>query len=350
MSLRDELYDTAEALRECFSLDNRYNYRRMVAAGGFGSAHRVQYVNPDTQVVFDFLVKKAHDDDEAEEALMIEKNYLLPMRGGMHIAQLIVEIPDDPLEKAASFGGLRGEWIFLEWVPNGTLYDFVEKARLIGVERLPNRLLWRFFLCLIRACCGMAWPRNRHDGMVELELPEPGEPLIGIAHNDLHTSNVLLGDFEIAGEHGITPILKIIDFGLSTDSTELEHEDIKETNLWEVGKIMLQLITLDLDTTYATTPVTIDYLGQNVQTRANPILPPSSGSPSPFPWLDQWLATVVSLCVATQFDGVPTLQTLSVIVPYAVRERNGEFYGVPEESDQAIRDLCQEILYAPAAR
>lgn len=39
--------------------------------------------------------------------------------------------------------------MIMEWIQHGTLLNFVNKAtsKLRDGERLPNRLLWRFFLC-----------------------------------------------------------------------------------------------------------------------------------------------------------------------------------------------------------
>lgn len=34
----------------------------------------------------------------------------------------------------------------LEYLSNGNLFEFAEKFRIAG-RQLPNRLLWRFFLC-----------------------------------------------------------------------------------------------------------------------------------------------------------------------------------------------------------
>ena len=70
-----------------------------------------------------------------------------------HIIRLIT-VPKDPLRR--KIRGIRPHhaqsWIYLEWVENGTLKDFFRRAREEGVERLPNRLLWRFFMCCELLC------------------------------------------------------------------------------------------------------------------------------------------------------------------------------------------------------
>ncbi|OTA97545.1 hypothetical protein M434DRAFT_26565 [Hypoxylon sp. CO27-5] len=346
----EELRKAAETLKSYFSQDNRFIYRELVGAGSYGSAHRVQYLQRinGLMTVTDFVVKTAHTaggSDFPVVQLREEWEYLKMMRGGMHIIQL-VSFPNDPLTQH----NFTGAWIMLEWVANGTIGKFILKAQEHGVQRLPNRLLWRFFLCLIRACCGMAWPRNRQDGLQELEIPprtDPNNPPPGILHGDFHVGNILLGDFEIGGEHAITPIIKVIDFGFSGTNTDASERALGiEANLWEVGKIMMKLITLDVDCKEAppSNPVTIDYLGQNVQTRANSILPRFIGAPSPYPWLDEDLGTLIGLCMAVQSEHLPTLQALSVMISYAVVHRDARFYGVAEESDNTIFSLCKQLI------
>ncbi|KAI0838491.1 kinase-like domain-containing protein [Hypoxylon sp. FL0890] len=222
-----------DEIKTYFSRDSRFYYRGHIASGRFGVAHRVQYRQNENGFIYvtDFLVKTAHKNSEAEGDMENEKAYLKRLRGGAHIVQLI-DVPDDPLTKYK----FEEQWKFLilEWVPNGTLCEFIFKARNFGCSQLPNRLLWRFFLCLISGLCGLAWPRNRQGGRVEIETPMPWEQE-GNVHNDLHTGNVLLGDFDDSREHGFTPVLKIIDFG---KSFRVEEEDLlvaNEANLWDVG-------------------------------------------------------------------------------------------------------------------
>lgn len=40
-----------------------------------------------------------------------------------------------------------GNWIYLEYLEHGTLAQFVEKCDAQGIPYVPNRLLWRMFLC-----------------------------------------------------------------------------------------------------------------------------------------------------------------------------------------------------------
>ncbi|KAI1413494.1 kinase-like domain-containing protein [Hypoxylon sp. FL1857] len=324
-----------------FSLDNRFIYREPIASGSYGSTHRVQYLQVLNGYVTatDFLVKVAHGGWEGETALRFEKEYLERLRGAMHIVKLI-NIPNDPLTR----NNFPGSFIMLEWLPNGTIGQFIAKAKFMGLQRLPNRLLWRFFLCLVRALCGLAWPRNRTDDLEEFELPVPGVPPSGFMHNDLHIGNVLLGDFTMEPEHFITPKLKLIDFGQSGDADPEDVVAAREANIWEVGKLMLKLISLNNLAQDSLTPMLFNYLGEDIETRANLIFAPSPGQPRPFPWLDEWLATIIGLCMGVDVNRMPTYQTLSQWVQYAVIERNASYYGIPEESDETVRTICQQVI------
>ncbi|KAI1139379.1 kinase-like domain-containing protein [Hypoxylon sp. FL0543] len=333
-------------LERFFSGDSRFIYREAVGLGSSASAHRVQYVEKlnGHHFVTDFLVKVSPKQGWAAETIKEERTYLKLLRGGMHVVRLI-DIPDDPLNKY----NFQDEWSFLimEWLPNGTLAQFVRKARNMGLQRLPNRLLWRFFLCLIRGCCSMAWPKKREDDVLELEIPMEKRQET-ICHGDLHHGNVVLGDFEMTGEHQLTPILKLIDFGNSSKTEDIVAAN--KENLFDVGKLMLKLITLNNETFPgpAHNPRKIKHDGQFIETLAHPILPPSHGEPSPFPWHDEWLVDVVALCIVVDSAHQPSLEEFVTWAVQAVNERDAAYYGTPNETDVALMDLCKRtILYAP---
>ncbi|KAK9777926.1 hypothetical protein SCAR479_05252 [Seiridium cardinale] len=119
---------------------------------------------------------------------------------------------------------LQGPTLVLELLANGSLEEFVWKANnymgqdTVLVRQLPNRLLWRFFLCFVRMMIAMAYPRNRVAGQAPSieQLPadhsqQPGR----FTHRDIHVGNIMMGDFDpLEPEHSITPILKLIDFGV----------------------------------------------------------------------------------------------------------------------------------------
>lgn len=56
------------------------------------------------------------------------------------------------------------DFIVLEFAQNGDLRNLIAKVNEMG-NRLPTRVLWSFWLCLIKQCIGMAYyPRKFNPG------------------------------------------------------------------------------------------------------------------------------------------------------------------------------------------
>ncbi|KAI1100440.1 kinase-like protein [Jackrogersella minutella] len=342
-------------MKEYFVGNPRFDFRGLVAQGNYGSASRVQYNDPDNKSLDSFLIKKAFATEHAEKTMRTERDYLLKLRGAMHIVQLI-DIPNNPLSQQGTSKGLMGEWVILEWLEHGTIGDFITKTRNKGVDRLPNRLLWRLFLCLIRACIAMAWPPNRNDGAVSSEVVRHDISASNIMHNDLHTGNVLLGSPPTDAEHTIAPILKFIDFGLAGEWWWGENAPSGvESNIWDIGQLMIALITLEryVQIQRIERPGHKPAMfasaagGPEIETDGNAILP-LTGDESPFPQLDPLLRRLVCSCLATKPGDRPSLEDISYNVAQAVLDRDASFYpDHPEEQDDSISKLWLEItLYA----
>ncbi|KAI1104615.1 kinase-like domain-containing protein [Jackrogersella minutella] len=332
-------------LQLCFAKDSRFKDVSVVAGGGYGCTYRVKYEDSTRPDLKSFLIKRAHTYEKAREALIVEKEYISKMRGGMHIVQ-VVDILNNPLE----IHDFQDPWLALEWLPNGTLNQFIWHAREQNLGHLPNRLLWKFFLCLFRGLCGMAWPRNRQDNLVETEQPVPGVPPGNLQHNDLHRGNVMIGEFEPNGEHGTTPVLKIIDFGRSEELVIAPGDTTAvQLNLYDIGKLMVMLITLDPTVKCnPLRPARVDYLGEFILTQANEIIRPRDPTkPYLYPWLDEWLTTIIALCMATDNDNRPTLQAMNTWLPYAVVNRHEGFYNDPQESDTRVSEVCHMCIFNP---
>ncbi|KAH6651876.1 hypothetical protein BKA67DRAFT_537725 [Truncatella angustata] len=177
--------------------------------------------------------------------------------GGKHTVQKI-DIVSPPWEHtpqavAAGTGAegndimLQGPTVVMELLPNGTVEDFVTKATYYMetelIQHLPNRLLWRFFLCckdiqsnVVRMMIGMAFPHEQVAG----EAPQLEDFPAGLStegpftHIDLHIGNVMIGDFiPTEPEHEISPIMKLIDFGVISRA-------IRPNSVWHVAPIFLQ--------------------------------------------------------------------------------------------------------------
>ncbi|KAI1429219.1 hypothetical protein F5Y12DRAFT_782184 [Xylaria sp. FL1777] len=229
--------------------------------------------------------------------------------------------------------------------------------------RMPNRLLWRFFLCLVRMCIAMGWPPEKPDG----ENPQPvieevnGRPYGGLIHRDMHEGNVMIGDLipdDPDLEHRLTPMLKLIDLGgmeKVEDDRKVNRWAVRE-NTFDIGLLMLELIGIDADEAHniypaptRAKPLQVHEGGPEVLTNGIPLLK-DDNNVTPFPWLDQGLRRVVCACLATEPENRPSPLALLNISTACVRDRDQQYYASRGrehlcESDEAIRAFLSEVVF-----
>ncbi|KAK8017279.1 hypothetical protein PG991_008355 [Apiospora marii] len=306
------------------------------------------------------------------------------LRWAKHVMN-IVEIPADPLNRRKSPLRRHGveNWMFIEWVEHGTLHRLVRRAREENIEYLPNRMLWRFFMCqetrgsqltdlqVIRMCIAMAWPPEQPIGPPEgaFEIIRQKPPLT-ITHGDLHNEN---GPFELNPEyleHDITPVLKMIDLGkMSGNDHRGANFDATKENIRDVGNLMHELCTLlnpwersDLydgrQTAEFQPPIPINNVTTPIETEAVALvlLPPRSdnetGNEIPCPRLDPDLRLLICSCLAVHPRFRPGLAELFQAVVEAVHVRDAVWYSregagycnPAMETDESISGLLQLLL------
>ncbi|ORY70313.1 uncharacterized protein BCR38DRAFT_481450 [Pseudomassariella vexata] len=244
----EDLAKVQMKLKAYFSSEPRYHFDGVIGGGANGIAYKI--TTPNKKLVLkicplgvDLGDGKPRDDDDDEEAslpeevasLQSEVQWLQKLRGCAHIVQTL-DIPGDPLLRNAPEGVVphgMGAWTFMEYAENGTLFDMIGKYQnLYAGQVFPNRVLWRFFMCLIRACVEMAYYDSK-DGDVRVDpttVPLEhlgGRPPGNLAHMDIKGSNIVAGAL-IPGfqtrEHDITPILKLIDFGEAQEIDDAYRE------------------------------------------------------------------------------------------------------------------------------
>ncbi|KAI1086527.1 hypothetical protein F5B19DRAFT_478953 [Rostrohypoxylon terebratum] len=271
----------------------------------------------------------------------------------MHIVQPHT-IVDNPLLREPTNGmpKIEGGWLIVEYLQNGTLFNFIMKAtdQDRTPKKLPNRLLWRFFLCLVKALIGLTYPLNlTGNPLVAEEIPH-GFPAQSISHHDLHTANVMLGDVIMDPQHTITPALKLIDFGLA-QRINPNWPKPSARDYADVAEIMISLIQMELF------PLA-KYIGETywfqldddtqIETKAVQLVPGTPGYTNNSEWLDEDIRRLIIRMLAKDVSVQPVLRELDRVISKAVLERDQNFYdGAETESDEAVEKAWRDIVLLP---
>ncbi|KAI1479981.1 kinase-like domain-containing protein [Daldinia eschscholtzii] len=343
--------DIEAELRSHFAVQHhKFVFGRLLGRGAFGLAfsliEKLSHNRTRRLVVKRSLKPRGEDD------LRNEIEWLKTLRGAEHVVRLLAS-HDEPhpttyyrrdrkrllrrqtaLDK--SLEGFTGPIAVIEYLENGDLARLYK--RLVGRDHLlPNRVIWSFFLCLIRACVGLAYPPNgSEDDPNQLEtIPKDGTQPSRIEHADLSAANIMIGT---AGggfqEHDVIPPLKFIDFGRTREGFKGIPDNIRG-----ILRIMVNLI--------ARKEVRIsawitEY--QGFETRATEFL--HHGNGANYPTLDDEIRDFLARCLAWEEADRMSLQDMLRIAENAVRTKTAAAY--PDgtgETDEAIRDLVQQFIY-----
>lgn len=150
--------------------------------------------------------------------LFDEKEALKLFSGAMHVVK-ILEMheggPDgDPLSKNVEGAAAMPskDWMYMEWLDNGNLTEFMLRAGKPPARPLPNRLMWRIFLCreyivlmrenflvsvcfadgfvlVVRMVIVCAWSDVHVTGTSKLEEMQEGHPKMIYTNTDMHGGN-----------------------------------------------------------------------------------------------------------------------------------------------------------------
>ncbi|KAI1268101.1 hypothetical protein F5Y18DRAFT_442537 [Xylariaceae sp. FL1019] len=328
---------------------------------------------------------------DSQDALRHEINILRSVNGSKHVAGLIA-YRDDPLYVAFRLRGLpfprvpsgqgdflagwSGPAVMIEWylgsflgrtttvqewskltcycvsdLENGTLKRLIQRLEASDTQVVPNRVLWSIYLCLIRACVALLYPKALDpDADAELEvLPQPGARASGITHNDLGSANVMIGDLDPSHrEHSLLPVVKLIDFGCSED--DQTPEDAASTNLADVSTLIMNLIQRSDAMSLAGQAE-----WQGIRTTARPLVPyfnmredgPVHGVP--YPHLDGEIRDLVCRAKAVDWDQRTALAEAYAIATRCINKGEGSFFlSGTAESDIDIGQFVQEFIFNPA--
>ncbi|GAP92950.1 putative serine threonine protein kinase protein [Rosellinia necatrix] len=199
-----------QKLKQFFAQDPRFRFVKALPSGATGDC--VCFEERDTAGRTRKIVLK-YPNDSTEETIQAMENEIKWVQILKHAEHTVnpIYIRNGPNE---GLTGLDRVFIILEYLENGSLSQFVERAEDVV---LPNRILWSIFLCLTRACVAMAWPPEQGQ-------PEEVQPNVmpsALAHWDMHGGNMLFGHLGARQEHGLVPPLKLIDFD-NSDTVDQE--------------------------------------------------------------------------------------------------------------------------------
>ncbi|KAH9904161.1 hypothetical protein F4778DRAFT_734261 [Xylariomycetidae sp. FL2044] len=177
------------------------------------------------------------------------------LNGSMHLVSLIAYRDDDqgvapnlasrslppvPESSGDFLEGLAGPTIVTEYLENGVWNTFL--WRLKGRDTpISNRVLWALYLCAIRACIALAYPRRLQPDRETIleEIPQGVQPSNWL-HGDLHDNNIMFGNVNPdVQEHTLIPALKMIDFGCTK---QIRRGSAVEQNLYNAAELMYNLI------------------------------------------------------------------------------------------------------------
>ncbi|KAI0130527.1 hypothetical protein BJ170DRAFT_594036 [Xylariales sp. AK1849] len=358
--MTDKLPQEAEAeLRSHFTNHNRFEYEGPLGAGSYGITAKVKDKKKGS---FKRLAVKRAFGPDSEYELRNEIKYLSSYRGAMHIVQLVAfrdrsytPTLTETLANRLLLGGkylndLPGPTMVLESLENGNLARLIQRAS-ASAERIPNRMLWAIFLCLIRACVGIAYPpKGGNKEPVRLEgIPTDGRAPATTSHRDFRGENsksrftwpfvlrlikkVVIGDAEASPEHFLMPVVKLIDFGLVEEVGIGAFKD----PLQGVRQNLLSAARYNVPILW-NRPSRFE----GIATYATAILKEQD-----YPYIDKELRHLHARSLARGADQRPGLAEMLQVTQNAVLTKTADSFRPNEasETDSAIVDLLKRLIF-----
>ncbi|KAI0882080.1 uncharacterized protein GGS22DRAFT_196229 [Annulohypoxylon maeteangense] len=231
--------------------------------------------------------------------------------------------------------------IVMEYLENGDFARLIERANHYTIS-IPNRILWSFFLCLVRACIGMSFNQGLSpEEPTQLEtIPADGTPPSNLVHGNINTRNIRIGGGDGDGrftEHIFAPVVKLINLeGAAQATNNLGNR----YNLWDISGMMMSIITKS--ETWSLSPTCV-YRG--IITNASPIL---NEKREMFPLLDDDLRDLLARCLAVNPDHRPNLRDMLAETEHAVRTKGADSFPLQirdHETDAALTRFLKYCVY-----
>ncbi|KAI0966918.1 kinase-like domain-containing protein [Xylaria arbuscula] len=340
-------YELAAEIPDYFVSSPFWQYERMLGHGTYGLAILVGQKGRGS-AGFRMVIKVALDSGGTQ--LRNEISWLKQLNGAMHIVRMIASMdPQSPFldnnrypPMSWVFDALvriRGPLLAMEYINNGNLTTLFSRIEERGLH-MPNRMLWSLFLCMVRACIGMAYPIGAAltSPISTLEMIPPGRTPGLLKHGDIALRNIMIGTpgEDKAGlekEHITGHVFKLIDFG----AAEAAPPGLSN-NIFEISEALASFITMK-------PYIIFNQVGMHkgFKTRGAYLLSGPEGDP--YPWLDTDLSDLMAECMYLDPERRPTLQQALDRASRAVLDKTPDMFVNPDdETDEAIRNFAQEFI------
>ncbi|KAK3385159.1 hypothetical protein B0H63DRAFT_179920 [Podospora didyma] len=166
-----------------------FNYVRTLGQGGYGVAilYDLRADQGGREVVLGHYVIKAQLQRNLNTRRDLEREEATQLRyvGSQHIVQAFDQlppqhgptVPDQPAQWPAVRHLLRRNTLLLEYLPRGSLHQLICKIGAVKAgtnkRKIPTRVLWLMFDCLVSAVIGMEYPTQH---LPPGAAPQPGGP------------------------------------------------------------------------------------------------------------------------------------------------------------------------------
>ncbi|KAI3328581.1 kinase-like domain-containing protein, partial [Ustulina deusta] len=357
----DRLARTVEAqTKRAFSSSRGWEFEKALGNGSFGLTVLLRDRDPlklrrHRRVV----LKRALRQNDGVEDFVAEMRALWDLRGHAHIAQMldstdnvgifrprsgravdflrriVTPFTNPPENVFKALSHFYGPAIVTEYLENGSLLNFRCKQIELGIN-IPNRVLWSFYHCLVRACVAMTSKKEAPYGQpLELEIFHEDKEHYALAHNDIAARNIMFGDREPdVPEHRSVPKLVLIDFGLS--QVKGWGSEAEYINLGMVAREMICLIN-------PSARVSGHFMEFNgFLTQAFEILP--MNGVDMYPHLDPELRNLLVVALGPD-ESRPTLQEMLRRTHIGVRKPASAYNSPEREADNIVNTLLQEMVY-----
>ncbi|RYP93295.1 hypothetical protein DL770_000584 [Monosporascus sp. CRB-9-2] len=313
--------------------EKRFHFERIIAEGSFGVTFKMkmwekQSLTLESRPVRRFVMKRSLNE-KGRENISLEIEFL---RGAIHVSQ---PFHIDDTESGNTWVYLKGPTLFIEWLDNGLLYDFIERVGDWGAP-LPNRMLWRLFLC-----------RKYSDFILAKKS------------GGLMPDYIMIHNFE-EREHKEVPMIKLIDFGMTRELRAIDKipDAAVKTNMLDIGKVMLAFLgcshrggASDMKVTYRGEETTIKSFARDIDGLSPTYRAPAAivaRHKEKMENLDPDIRSLVALCCVQNPNERPELEDLLGEVERHVKTKEqSDYVGkkyYENESNAAISRIVREVM------